>query len=266
MTFQKELEVAARAAREAGRSLSEWEQPPEKEWKGRIDPVSEADRKAESAAETVLMDAFPSDTLVAEESYERKEADVRGTRRWYLDPLDGTVNFLRGFDHWCVSLAFVDSSDQTECAAVYCPPEESLYTAIRGEGSHRNGEPLQVRTCEELRRALLGSGFPYEFEDPAETNLSEWASVTPHALSMRSLGAAALDLCEVARGRLDGFWEIQLEAWDITAGALIAREAGATVTTRDGTELKGPSTSVVAAPPGIHGDLLERLHSSSPLE
>lgn len=213
-------------------------------------------------AETVIRDTFPSDGLVSEESYDRPESEVRGTRRWYLDPLDGTVNFLRGFDHWCVSLALVDASNQTACAAVYCPPEESLYTAQRGEGSYRNGEALQVRTCERLNRALLASGFPYEFEDPAETNLSEWSAVTPRALSMRSLGAAALDLCEVARGRLDGFWEIQLEPWDITAGALVAREAGATVTNRDGTELTGTGTSVVAAPPSIHPQLLERIRSA----
>lgn len=257
--FHAELEAAQDAVRAAGKSLLSWERLPKEEWKGRIDPVSAADRGAERAAVATIGEAFPQDLIVGEESTQLTEANVSGRRRWYLDPLDGTTNFLRNRPHWCVSVALVDSKDEAACAAVLVPPTGDLFLAARGKGATCNGESLQVREPDALNRAVVGSGFPYSFEDLRRTNLAEWAAVTVEALAVRCSGAAALDLCDVACGRLDAFWEMELERWDVTAGALVAREAGATTTRLDGTALRGAAEEVLAAAPGLHTTLLETL-------
>jgi myo-inositol-1(or 4)-monophosphatase len=259
--FDRELEVAKSAVQAAGQSLMSWELRPEEEWKGRIDPVSDADREAQRATVSVLLEAFPDDLVVIEEDIQSTEPGVSGKRRWYLDPLDGTTNYLRDRPHWCVSLALVDSTDSAVCAAVLAPPTDDLFLAVRGEGATCNGADLRARERGSLERAVIGSGFPYSFEDPHRTNLPEWAAVTVKALAVRCSGAAALDLCDVARGRLDAFWEIELEPWDIVAGALIAREAGAITTRLDGSKIDGPATELLAAAPGLHAKVLETLLS-----
>lgn len=260
-SYERELEVATRAVEAAGNSLLEWDRPPKQEWKGRIDPVSQADRTAEQRAVSVIESAF-DDVLVTEETESLTEPEVSGRRRWYLDPLDGTVNFLREFDRWCTSLALVDASDEAVCAAVYAPAQGDLYRAIKDGGATLNGEQIRVSGCEQLKRALVASGFPYDFDDPDRTNLPEWSNVTPNMLAMRCLGTAALDLCEVGRGRLDAFWEMRLGRWDIAAGAMIAREAGARVTGIEGEPMPGASTHVLAAAPGIHDAILELLREA----
>jgi myo-inositol-1(or 4)-monophosphatase len=257
--FDRELEVAKSAVQAAGESLLSWRELPEEEWKGRIDPVSAADREAKRAANSVLREAFPEDLVVGEEGAHLPERKVSGKRRWYLDPLDGTTNFLRNRPHWCVSLALVDPKDEAVCAAVFVPPTDDTFLAVLGEGATCNGERLKVRDPDSLDRAVVGSGFPYSFDDPRRTNLPEWAAVTVEALAIRCSGAAALDVCDVARGRLDAFWEMGLERWDITAGALIAREAGATTTRLDGSAIRGPATEVLAAPPRLHAMVLRTL-------
>jgi fructose-1,6-bisphosphatase/inositol monophosphatase family enzyme len=259
--FDRELQAARRAVLAAGESLLSWEDLPEEEWKGRIDPVSAADRQAEQAAISVLRDAFPDDLVVGEESTQlADEREVSGKRRWYLDPLDGTTNYLRGRPHWCVSLALVDSSDKAVCAAVLAPPTGDLFLAVRGGGATRSGERLGISRARPLDRAVVGSGFPYSFDDPSRTNLREWAAVTVEALAVRCSGAAALDLCDVARGRLDAFWEMELAPWDTVAGALIVREAGALTTRLDGSEILGAATEVLAAPSELHAEVLEVLY------
>jgi myo-inositol-1(or 4)-monophosphatase len=143
------------------------------------------------------------------------------------------------------------------------PPTGELFLAVNGGGATCNGKRLEVRDTGSLDRAVLGSGFPYSFEDPDRTNLAEWAAVTVEALAVRCSGAAALDLCDVARGRLDAFWEMGLERWDVTAGALVAREAGAVTTCLRGRELLGPATEVLAAAPRLHAKVLEVLRRAN---
>jgi myo-inositol-1(or 4)-monophosphatase len=125
--FDRELQIARRAVQAAGESLISWKELPQEEWKGRIDPVSAADREAEQAAVSVLRDAFPDDLVVGEEGAQLTEHEVSGKRRWYLDPLDGTTNYLRGRPHWCVSLALVDSTDEAVCAAVLAPNRRPVF-------------------------------------------------------------------------------------------------------------------------------------------
>lgn len=261
--FEHELRVAERAVRAAGKSLLSWDQLPGTEWKGRIDPVSAADREAERLAVSVIRKAFPEDHIVGEESTHLSEATVKDRRRWYLDPLDGTTNYLRNRPHWCVSLALVDETGEAACAAVFAPPTDDLFLAEREGGATCNGNCLTVHDRRIVERALVGSGFPYSFEDPRRTNLSEWNAVAVKALSIRCSGAAALDLCDVARGRLDAFWEIELERWDITAGALVARESGAVTTCLQGDMVNGPATEVLAAAPKLHVALLEILRKAN---
>lgn len=257
LAHSEELEVANYAAQAAAGSLKQWQAAPEVTWKGRIDPVTEADRQAEQAATEVIKAAYPDDVVVGEEQTSERGKYSSGIRRWYLDPLDGTTNFLRGRPHWCVSLALVDEAGETLCAVVISPPDASVFLAVRGGGATCNGRSLKVTERSSLDRAVVGSGFPYSFEDPESTNLREWASVTVETLTVRCSGAAALDICDVARGRLDAFWELGLEPWDLAAGTLIAREAGAKTTSLDGEELRGVSNEVLAAPPTLHSRMLD---------
>jgi myo-inositol-1(or 4)-monophosphatase len=149
--------------------------------------------------------------------------------------------------------------DSAICAAVLAPPTDDLFLAVRGEGATCNGESIKAPKADSVDRAIIGSGFPYYFEDPYKTNLPEWAAVTVKALAGRCSGAAALDLCDVARGRLDAFWEIELEPWDIVAGALIAREAGAitTLARRCSTWLADEQPESGSIPPRVQGHATE---------
>jgi myo-inositol-1(or 4)-monophosphatase len=252
------LEVARRAAVEAGRLLLEYRHRDlTVERKGRIDLVSEADKAAEDLINRHLSASFPDEVVVGEEGPYRPEEDVRGRARWYVDPLDGTTNYLHGVDRWGVSIAWCSPADRSEVAVVHLPATDETFTAALGKGSYLDGVPLQVGEASSLEEALIGSGFPYDLEH-GPTNLPEWAAVTRQARSMRCLGAAAVELCDVARGHLDGFWEQRLGRWDTAAGVLIAAEAGATVTDLDGAPVAGPAADVVASNPILH-PLLSRL-------
>jgi myo-inositol-1(or 4)-monophosphatase len=256
-----ELDAAVAAVGIAGETLLQWQRPIDPMWKGRIDPVTEADRASESIILESLRRDFPDHLIVSEESSPLPEPEVRGKRRWYVDPLDGTVNFSRGLPHWCVSLAYVDESDATRCAVVYAPQSDELYCAVRGQGAALNGETIWCSRTDRLDRTVIASGFPYSFDRSDRTNVREWSSVVPNVLTVRCMGAAAQDLCEVARGRIDAFWEIELERWDIAAGALICAEAGALVTDLRGTRLDGPGNEVLAANPALHPAVLNLLIS-----
>lgn len=261
-------QVAMLAARAAGELLLAYrERGVQVERKGRIDLVSEADRAAEALIRDRLTAAFPTDLVVGEEGELLSEQDVAGHARWYVDPLDGTTNYLHGGPRWAVSLGWADATGDVEVGVVHAPALGELFWAQRGHGawlervaSGTSPGPtrLQVTSPAALEEAVLASGFPYDL-DHGPTNLPEWAGVTRRARSVRCLGAAALDLCDVARGNLDGFWEQRLGRWDTAAGIVIAAEAGAVVTDLDGLEVAGAAPDVVAAGPSLHGPLLATL-------
>lgn len=262
MNYDKELDVAKEALKSSGNLLKKWSKPLNEEWKGIINPVTSADKESESRIISFIKDVFPNDIIVSEERNPAKEQAVENKRRWYLDPLDGTVNFIRGLPHWCISLALVDQENTTVCAVVYDPVMEELFNAIKGEGAWCNDKRIEVSKVEDLNRAVAASGFPYSFEDANTNNLTEWNKLTPNVLTVRSLGAAAKDICEVAKGRIDIFWEQGLERWDITAGALICSEAGAKVTDISGNVLEGPGTSIVAANRQLHPKVLSKFRKT----
>lgn len=254
--MSQRLKVARQAALAAGELLLEMRRSGlAVERKGRIDLVSAADRAAEELIRRELTAAFPSDVIVGEEGNEVPEDEVHGRSRWYVDPLDGTTNYLHGWDRWAVSIAFCSPDDQLKVAVVHLPATGQTFTALRGAGAWLDGVSLQVTEVSNLQEALVGSGFPYVLES-GPTNLEEWAAVTLRARSMRCLGAAAVDLCDVAAGRLDAFFEQRLGRWDTAAGILIASEAGAVVTDLDGRATFGASPDVVAASQELHTELL----------
>lgn len=253
------LGVAVSAALEAGELLlGHRRRGVETEHKGPIDVVSVADRQAEALVCGRIAAAFPDDQIVGEEGDDIPEAVVRGRSRWYVDPLDGTTNFLQGSPRFGVSIAWCSPDDHVEVGVVYAPATDELFTAEAGGGSRLNGDPLRVSDVR-LEDAVIGSGFPYDFDGP--TNLPEWGAVVQQARSLRCQGAAALGLCDVGRGHLSGFWERRLERWDTAAGGLVAAEAGARVTDLDGGSGRGPLTDIVAAAPTLHGPLLRLLRS-----
>ena len=186
--------------------------------------VTEMDHASERLILGGLRKAFPDHAIVAEESGEFGNADCR----WYVDPLDGTVNYSHGFPLWSVSIAF-EFRGRMEAGVIYCPGLGDLWEARRGQGAKRNGKPIRVSKATRLDRALLVSGFPYDWRLKIQA-LKAWGAFVRRAQAIRRLGSAAIDLCFVADGRLDGFWERGLGSWDLAAGVLIAREAGAVVT------------------------------------
>ena len=224
--------------------------------KGVIDPVTDIDRQSEAYIIDAIRRRFPSHRIVTEESGELHGED---SQVWYIDPLDGTVNFAHGVPLFAVSLAYVEG-DEVVLGAVYTPLQDECYYAQRGQGAWLDGRSLRVSLVEELSQSLLVTGFPYNVWNTPLNNLDQFTRFTLRSQGVRRLGSAALDLCYVAAGRLDGYWEVQIEPWDIAAGALIVQEAGGMVTKKDGdSDYLSPPFSVLAANPRLHAAMLEVL-------
>lgn len=227
-------------------------------YKGEIDLVTEIDHRSEKFLLSEIKRAFPTHHIVTEESGE-VEGDCECA--WYIDPLDGTVNYAHGVPFYAVSIAY-QKQGVLQLGVVYDPVHEECYTAVRGQGAYLNGVPLGVSSQTRLDQSLLVTGFPYDVRTNPENNLDLYARFTLHSQGVRRLGSAALDLCYVASGRLDGFWEIQIHSYDIAAGGLIAEEAGARVTSLYGrADYLAAPISILAAPPAVHAQMLDLLNS-----
>jgi len=229
------LNVALMAARSAGNTLIRKMVNLDKlkvEQKGPNDFVSDADIAAERAIIKTIQRHYPDHAILAEESGAQGESDTV----WIIDPLDGTTNYLHGFPVFCVSIA-VQVKGRVEHAVVYDPLRQELFTATRGTGAHLDSRRIRVSGQKILERALIGTGFPFR-EGGAELSpyMDMLVKVIRNSSGVRRPGAAALDLCYVAAGRLDAFWETGLAPWDLAAGALIIREAGGMVSGLDGSE------------------------------
>jgi myo-inositol-1(or 4)-monophosphatase len=246
------IDLAREAARSAGALLAERFEGPARGVTTKSSPtdlVSDADRDAEKLLVTMVESERPRDGILGEEGGGRTSATGL---RWILDPLDGTVNFLFGIPAWCVSVAVEDTRGML-VGVVHDPTREETFSAVRGGGAHLNGDAIEVSPRSDLATALIGTGFAYDVR-----GRSAQASLIPHVLprvrDIRRAGSAALDLCSVACGRLDGFYEASMEVWDKAAGTLLVMEAGGRVS-----ELAPPLESltpgVVAAGPGLHDAL-----------
>jgi myo-inositol-1(or 4)-monophosphatase len=225
------------------------------EVKGPSDFVSRVDRDAESALADVIAQRHPDAVLIAEESSPKAKA---GSLTFIADPLDGTTNFLHGFPWYAVSIAAMVSGEAV-AGVVLNVANGDLYTAAKGSGARRNGQPIHVSTIEEPSRALLGTGFPFKHREGIEPYLRVLPKLMESAAGLRRAGAASLDLCDVACGRFDAFWEYQLAPWDVAAGILIIREAGGVVTDLVGNPAEVVHGPFVAGNPVMHAWLLEQL-------
>ncbi len=211
----------------------------------RTDMVSDADRDAEALIRDLLAEERPDDGFLGEEG---SQADGASGRRWVVDPLDGTTNYLYRFPAWVVSIALEDSAGGL-VGVVHDPLRSETFTAIRGEGARLNADEIAVSGAERLDTALIGTGFGYAAERRVE-QAAVVSRLLPRVRDIRRAGAAALDLCMVACGRLDGYYERGLNAWDWSAGSLIASEAGATVL-----PLPGEPFGLAVASPSIADEL-----------
>jgi myo-inositol-1(or 4)-monophosphatase len=250
------LAVAVDVAREAGRILLEgWGTRPTVGFKSEdINLVTEYDKRSEALIVERLARAFPQDRIIAEEGTTAGAARP-GARLWYVDPLDGTTNFAHGLPLFSVSLGMCIDG-RAVLGVVEAPAVGWTFAGTTtGTASTFNGKPISPSATEKLSRALLVTGFPYE-RNPQQNNLAEWAAFTEAAQGTRRLGSAALDLCFVACGWLDGYWERKLHPWDLVAGAAIVEGAGGRATELDGTPFVGETGRVLASNGRIHGEMM----------
>ncbi len=252
---------AAQIAREAGACLREFfAQGVETEYKGDVDLVTVADRTVEKLIRARLAEVFPQHGMYGEEgTRDRLECEYR----WYVDPLDGTTNFAHGFPQFCVSMGLerrsnglaADEDGVLEAGVIYDPMRDELFTAEKGQGALLNGKPLHVSRTAQLAEALVSTGFPSR-KRHSSPNIHFYHEFTLRSHGVRRAGSAALDLAYVAAGRLDAFWEFNLNPWDTAAGILIVREAGGRVTDFSGNAVKLASTEVLASNGHIHDELI----------
>src|SRR5207248_11209202 len=222
--------------------------------KGTIDLVTEVDVAVERMFRALIAERFPDHRVLAEEL--GGDAAPPPGPCWVFDPIDGTTNYAHGLPIFCASLA-VEVNGAAEVAAVYDPNRRELFTAERGAGAFLNGRPLRVSAASSLVDALLVTGFPYDVHARVDEIVGMFAAFIGRARAVRRLGSAAIDLCWVASGRMDGFWESDLSPWDIAGGALIVAEAGGRVTSMSGTPFTSRGREVLASNGLLHDAMLE---------
>jgi len=248
--MQPTLSDLERLARESGAILREgYNKEHTVHYKGTIDLVTESDHASEAFLLGEIKSHFPDGHILAEES-----GSIQGSNEdlWYIDPLDGTVNYAHHIPIFCVSIGFASNGTLT-LGAVYDPMRDEMFLAEKGKGAFLNGKPIHVSDVVELEKSLLVTGFPYDTWNTELDNFKYFERLAKKTQGVRRLGSAALDACYVGAGRFEGFWEFRLKPWDVAAGGLIAREAGAIVTAIDGREdfLASP-LSILATTPGIY--------------
>ncbi len=227
--------------------------------KGTIDLVTEVDLECERMCRAVIAERFPDHDILAEELSSGPEEVARSRHRWVFDPLDGTTNYAHGLPIFCSSLA-LEIDGQRAVGAVYDPTRRELFTAERGGGAFLNGKPLAISGTTVLLDALLVTGFPYDVHQQGADLVGQFGAFLAQARAVRRLGSAALDLCYVAAGRFEGFWEQHLKPWDVSAGALIVTEAGGRVTGMDGSPFDPVAAHLVASNGHVHDQMLAVIH------
>lgn len=251
------LSYVENLARQAGEILrAGYNQEHQVGYKGVIDLVTEVDHQSEKFLLGEVQKDFLDHHIFSEE---RGIIQGNAEHVWYIDPLDGTVNYAHHIPIFCVSIGYASRGVLT-LGAVYDPMRDEMFLAERGKGAHLNGRLLHVSGATELQRSLLVTGFPYSAWDTPQDNFANFVKFGKLSQGVRRLGSAALDLCYVAAGRFDGFWEMSLNPWDVAAGGLIAEEAGARVTNVKGEpDYISPPQSVIASTPGIHARMVAEL-------
>lgn len=227
-------------------------------YKGEADLVTEVDHASEALLLGEIMRQYAEHRILSEEAGERSG---NSEHVWYIDPLDGTLNFAHGLPLFCVSIAY-EHNGALQLAAVYDPMANELFSAERGQGAWLNGERIRVTNPPSLRESLLVTGFPYDVRTNPRNNFAEFERFSHLSQGVRRLGSAALDLCYVAAGRLDGYWQLKLSPWDLAAGALLVQEAGGLATGVLGQmEFLAEQNGILAASPALHAEMLAVLQS-----
>jgi myo-inositol-1(or 4)-monophosphatase len=246
-TTNTAIEKASRLILEAHRL------PKITEFKGRTDLVTETDKKSESIIIEEIQKYFPDHDIIAEES---GMINNNSEYKWIIDPLDGTTNFVHGYPSFGISIGVV-YKDEIICGIVKELPINYTYSAIKGKGASCNGKPIVVSTVESLSESLLVTGFGYQHGEKWTANMELFKQLTDKTQGVRRLGAAAIDLCHVAIGKVDGYWEFDIKPWDISAGILIVQEAGGKVTKMDGTDYSIDKPQILATNDLIHDEMLK---------
>lgn len=253
-------ETAVEAARTAAVILNEYARSGfHVEYKDQVNLVTDADRRSEQAVIDVIRKSFPTHSVLAEERGEQAGSDPE--YQWVIDPLDGTTNFAHGYPAYCVSIG-LEYRGSPILGVVLDPTRQELFLAEAGGGAFLNGTPLHVSRTPTLNRALLVTGFAYDIRESPENNLNHFSHFALRAQGMRRTGTAALDLCYVAAGRFDGFWELKLHPWDTAAGLVIVLEAGGRVTGFKGEPFSIDQQAIVASNGLIHEEMLEGLRKA----
>lgn len=246
LTFMQEL------AREAGSVLVAHFGNVAVEYKGEVDLVTEADRKSEKLIVSRIRQQWPSHDLIGEEG---SRTETGSDFRWYIDPLDGTTNFAHGYPVFCVSIALEHKGERI-AGVVYDPCRDEMFAAEKGAGSRLNGQAIRVSQIQHLAESLVATGFP-SHKRHKNPNIHFYHQITLRSHGVRRAGSAALDLCCVACGRYDAFWEFNLNPWDTAAGVLLVQEAGGKVTNFAGGPFHLSSREVLASNSLTHEELLK---------
>ena len=260
VTTARLLSVAVDACKSAGGLLLDYARSGfQIEHKNAIDLVTDADHAAEQCIVDHIRAHFPTHSTLAEER--GHDAPPTSRYQWIIDPLDGTTNFAHRFPVYAVSIG-VEWNGQGVVGVVYDPTRDELFTAEAGHGAHLNGQPIKVSSTTQLDGALMVTGFAYDIRDTANNNLNHFARFALKSQGVRRTGSAALDLCYVAAGRFDGFWEVKLNPWDMAAGVVILRAAGGRVTDLRGHEHSTFQPELVASNVRIHDEMLSVISES----
>ena len=229
--------------------------------KGAIDLVTEVDLACEKMCRALLAERFPEHDILAEELSAGPGEAARARYRWVFDPLDGTTNYAHGLPIFCASLA-LELDGRPIVGAIYDPTRRELFTAEQGQGSFVNGTRLKTSSTEAIGDALLVTGFPYDLHVRGPELVELFGLFLHRARAVRRLGSAALDLCYVAAGRFEAFWEQHLKPWDVAAGALVVAEAGGRITGMDGDAFDARAGHLVASNGRVHDAMLEVIRDS----
>lgn len=259
------LSIAIKAARRAGNTINRNANDVDRirvETKAANDFVTEVDRAAEAAIIETLLDAYPGHGILAEESGV-SAGNPDSEFQWIIDPLDGTTNFIHGFPQYAVSIALAKNGVLDQ-AVVYDPTRNELFTASKGAGAMLNDRRIRVSRRTKLAESLIATGFPFREFDHVDAYLAMFKDICQKTAGIRRPGSAALDLCYVACGRVDAFWELGLAPWDMAAGALIVQEAGGLVSDLSGESGYLKTGNVVAGTPKVFGQMLPIIQAHRP--
>lgn len=246
-------QTALAAARAAGRILTAGSRQEIKvRYKGAIDLVTDLDRQSEDRIVRTIRKRYPDHRLIAEEGH---LLEGSSDYRWIIDPLDGTTNYAHGFPFYCISIA-LEHEGEMLLGVVYDPVRPELFVAEKGRGATLNGRPIRVSSKGSMAESLLVTGFAYDVRVSQENNIDHFVRFSHLSQGIRRTGSAALDLCYVACGRFDGFWELKLNPWDVAAGSLIVREAGGEVSSFSGGPFRIHAKEILATNGKIHAEMV----------